>query len=105
MPEYHLIFTEGVGDGYGTDISHKLRVPQPSEGILQLLNRRDLIVAKLSSVVDVYLDELAENDGSLASPPEDDGGNTTAAQRPAPAPERRPAWVSFEGEVYDMTCK
>lgn len=74
--------------------------------MLQLLNRRDLIVAKLSSVVDVYADELAENDGSVAPPPEDDdndpGGST---QMPAPAPERRPVWVSCGVEVYDMTCK
>lgn len=69
--------------------------------MLQLLSRRDLIVAKLSSVVDVYLDELAENDGSVAPPPGDDDGNSAAA----PVPERRPAWVSFEGQVYDMTCK
>ncbi|KAI7775330.1 hypothetical protein LA080_007047 [Diaporthe eres] len=102
LPENHPIFTEGVGDGYGTDISQRLRVPQPPRGLLQLLDRRDLIVAKLSRVVDVYLDELAENDGSEVPPEEGDGGSA-AAQRPAPVPGRRPAWVSCEGEVYDMT--
>lgn len=106
LPDQHPIFTEGVRDGYGTDISHRIRVPQPSEGILQLLNRRDLIVAKLSSVVDVYPDELAENDGSEVPPPEDDDDDGAAAQqRPPLPPGRRPAWVSCEGEVYDLTCK
>lgn len=105
LPEDHPIFTGGVGDGYGTDISHRLRVPQPSDGLLQLLNRRDLIVAKLSTVVDVYADELAENDGSVAPPEDDDNDRSGSAPRPAPAPERRPVWVSCGVEVYDMTCK
>ncbi|KAK7720313.1 hypothetical protein SLS63_009860 [Diaporthe eres] len=103
LPENHPIFTEGVGDGYGTDISQRLRVPQPPGGLLQLLDRRDLIVAKLSRVVDVYLDELAENDGSEVPPEGGDDGSAAAAQRPPPVPGRRPAWVSCEGEVYDMT--
>lgn len=72
---------------------------------MQLLDRRDLIVAKLSRVVDVYLDELAENDGSEVPPEGGDDGSAAAAQRPPPVPGRRPAWVSCEGEVYDMTCK
>lgn len=105
LPEDHPIFTGGIGDGYATDISHKLRVPEPPDGLLQLLNRRDLIVAKLSSVVDVYADELAENDGSVAPPEDDDNDRSGSAQRPAPAPERRPVWVSCGAEVYDMTCK
>lgn len=105
LPDHHPIFTEGVRDGYGTDISHRIRVPQPSGGILQLLNRRDLIVAKLSSVVDVYRDELAENDGSEVPPLEDDDdGAATQQRRPLP-PEYSPVWVSCEGEVYDLTCK
>lgn len=61
-------------------------------------------MAKLSTVVDVYLDELAENDGSVVPPEEGDHGNA-AAQRLHATPMRRPAWVSCEGEVYDLTCK
>lgn len=106
LPDHHPIFAEGVRDGYGTDISHRIRVPQPSGGILQLLNRRDLIVAKLSSVVDVYPDELAENDGSEVSPLEDDDEDDPASQqRPPLPPEYRSVWVSCDGEVYDLTCK
>lgn len=63
-------------------------------------------MAKLEDVVDVYPDELAESDGALVPPEEEgDDGSAAAAQRPALPPSRRPAWVSCEGQVYDMTCK
>ncbi|KAJ0103824.1 hypothetical protein J7T55_000451 [Diaporthe amygdali] len=90
-----------VLDGAGTDISHRLRVPQPCPGMLRLLQRRDLIVAKLESLVDVYPDELAAADGSEIPAPSrtDDLG----APSHGPDPDRRPVWISRAGEVYDMT--
>lgn len=92
-----------VLDGAGTDISHRLSVPHPCPGMLRLLQRRDLIVAKLESLVDVYPDELAAADGSeiLAPSRADDLG----APAQGPSPDHQPVWISCAGEVYDMTCK
>lgn len=50
-------------------MSNGLRAPRPCPGLLQLLGRRDLVVARLAGLVDVYADELAENDGSEVPPP------------------------------------
>lgn len=87
----------------GTDASEKLMadlVDDIPELLLDLISRRELIVAKIPPPLpEVTPDELALNDGSIMDIP----GEVPRSSRAKLPPLRRPVWLSHGRNVYDMT--
>jgi hypothetical protein len=86
----------------GTDASDKVtadKVVEISETLLDLISRRELIVAKIvPPVPEATLQELASNDGSVIEMPQ-------ASGEPALLPPlERPVWVCHGINIYDVTC-
>lgn len=89
----------------GTDASEKVMadlVVDIPDVLLDLISRRELIVAKIPPPLPkVTPKELASNDGSLMDTP---GGGTSSDLAMLP-PMRRPVWVGYGRNVYDVTSE
>lgn len=87
----------------GTDASEKVMadlVDDIPELLLDLISRRELIVAKIPPPLPEFTpEELALNDGSIMDIP----GETPSSSRAKLPPLRRPVWLSHGRNVYDMT--
>lgn len=87
----------------GTDASEKVMadlVDDIPELLLDLISRRELIVAKIPPPLpEVTPEELASNDGSIMDIP----GKVPSSSRAKLPPLRRPVWLSHGRNVYDMT--
>lgn len=83
----------------GTDASEKVMVDIVDEVpdlLLDLVSKRELIVAKIPPPLpEVTLGDLASNNGSVFD----------ISELTKKYPMRRPVWVSYKQNVYDMTCK
>ncbi|KAG6356324.1 hypothetical protein INS49_015712 [Diaporthe citri] len=88
----------------GTDASEKVMadlVVDVPDVLLDLISRRELIVAKIPPPLPkVTPEELASNDGSIMDLP-GELVNSDPAKLP---PLRRPVWVSHGRNVYDVTA-
>lgn len=89
----------------GTDASEKVMadiVVDIPDVLLDLISRRELIVAKIPPPLPkVTPEELASNDGSIMDIP---GGGTSSGLATLP-PLRRPIWVGHGRKVYDVTSE
>lgn len=89
----------------GTDASEKVMadlVVDIPDVLLDLISRRELIVAKIPPPLPkVTPEELASNDGSIMGIP----GEVHSSDLASLPPLRRPVWVSHERKVYDVTSE
>lgn len=89
----------------GTDASEKVMadlVVDIPDILLDLISRRELIVAKIPPrLLEVTPENLASNDGSIMDMP----GEVASSDLASLPPLRRPVWVSHGRKVYDVTSE
>lgn len=94
---------EGTWSLRGTDASEKVmadKADEIPEVLLDLMSRRELIVAKMPPrLLEVTLDELASNDGSVIEMPQ------ASREQELLPPLLSPVWVSYMRDIYDVTCE
>lgn len=87
----------------GTDASEKVMVDKADEipeVLLDLISRRELIVAKMPPpLLEVTLEELALNNGSVIEMPQ------ASREQELLPPLRSPVWVCYRRDIYDVTCE
>jgi hypothetical protein len=92
---------EGTQSLRGTDASDKVmadKVAEIPEVLLDLISRRELIVAKIPPPLhEVTHEELASNDGTVIPIPQ--ASNEVALLPPL----RSPVWICHGRDVYDVT--
>lgn len=94
---------DGTWSLRGTDASEKViadKADEVPEVLLDLISRRELIVAKLPPrLLEVNLEELASNNGSVIEIPQ------PSQEQALLPPLRSPVWVCYRRNIYDVTCE